>query len=164
MTLNMNNKAVLGEYFYTKYKAPIALHESIDDSRITLTESTPNGEAHINATIKAEAISGVWQHNKKTHGVHLEPLSTSYKNIINTIIVTRLDSGTRLLRLNFKSGVNQNIEIEPLTKFTSIIFEDFTFDGYPDMRILELEAGETALSYTSAMTPPVKTTLYLLPK
>lgn len=141
MTLSTTSGKVLGNYFYTKYNSPITLSGSLSDSKLLLLEENTNGAAHINAVIKEGTISGTWELNGKTHKVHSKALSKSYENIINKIDVSDKGNENKVLSITFIDGTSQNIEISTLEKSTLIIFEDFTFDGYPDMRILEIEAG-----------------------
>lgn len=141
MTLSTTSGKVLGDYFYTKYNSPITLSGSLSDSKLLLIEETTNGAAHINAVIKEGTISGTWELNGKSHKIHSKALSKSYENIIRTIDVSDEGNENKILSITFIDGTSQNIEISTLEKSTLIIFEDFTFDGYPDMRILELEAG-----------------------
>ncbi|MBU1331792.1 MAG: hypothetical protein KJ884_11990 [Gammaproteobacteria bacterium] len=141
MTLSTTNGKVLGNYFYTKYNSPITLSGSLSDSKLLLIEETTNGTAHINAAINEGTISGTWALNGKSHNIHSKALSKSYENIIKKIDVSDKGNENKTLSITFIDGTSQTIEISTLEKSTLIIFEDFTFDGYPDMRILEIEAG-----------------------
>lgn len=141
MTLSTTSGKVFGSYFYTKYNSPIALSGSISDSKLLLTEETINSDAHISAQIKEGSIDGVWELDGKSHKIYSKALSRSYKAIIKKIDVSDEGNGNKVLSITFIDDARQDIEISILEEATSIIFEDFTFDGYPDMRILEVEAG-----------------------
>lgn len=141
MTLSTTRDRVIGSYFYTRYKTPIALHGSTSGSKLLLIEKTINGEAYIDADIKEGTLRGTWELKGKIHKVHAQALSKSHEAIVKEINILEQDITSRALSIIFKNGTNQNIDIPTLEQSTLIIFEDFTFDGYPDMRILELEAG-----------------------
>lgn len=141
MTLNNKNGTVLGEYFYTRYKTPIALYGKITDSQLSLIERVANDDAYIEANTVEDTITGTWRHKEKTHKFHVKALSKSYKTIIKNLTITDQKNTGKTLNIIFKNDITQSIDIETLTQTTSIIFEDYTFDGYPDMRILEIEAG-----------------------
>lgn len=141
ITLSRTEDRILGSYFYTRYKTPIALHGSFSGSKLFLIEETNNGEAHIDAEIKGGTISGTWKLKERTHEIHAQPLSKPYETIIEKINISEQGSTSKTLSITFKNGTNQSLDISTLEKSTLIIFEDFTFNGYPDMRILELEAG-----------------------
>jgi hypothetical protein len=141
MTLSTTSGKVFGSYFYTKYNSPITLSGGLSDSKLLLTEETINGDAYINAQIKEGSINGTWKLNGKSHKIHSKALSKSYETIIKKINVSNKDNENKSLSITFVDGTNQNIDISTLEKSPLIIFEDFTFDGYPDMRILEIEAG-----------------------
>jgi hypothetical protein len=141
MTLSTASGKVFGNYFYTKYNSPITLSGSLSDSKLLLTEETINGNAYINAQIKEGSINGTWELNGKSHKIYSKALSKSYETIIKEIDVSDEGNENKILSITLIDGTSQNIEISTLEKSTSIIFEDFTFDGYPDMRILEVETG-----------------------
>jgi hypothetical protein len=141
MTLSTSNSKVLGSYFYVKYKTPITLSGSFSDSKLLLIEKTVHGDAHINAEIKEDTIDGIWELNGKHHKIHSKSLSKSYKSMIREINILNEDNENQTLSISFRNGTSQKIDISILEPSTLILFEDFTFDGYPDMRILELEAG-----------------------
>lgn len=141
MTLSAQKGNVSGDYFYSKYKVSIPLHGSISDSKLHLVEKTLNGDAYIDAEKKEGTIDGTWELNGKAHKIHAQALSKSYEDIIKGVDVTKQDDPNKTLNIIFKNGINQSIDISTLEDSTLIIFEDFTFDGYPDMRVLELEAG-----------------------
>ncbi|MCJ8170929.1 XAC2610-related protein [Atopomonas sediminilitoris] len=141
MTLSATSGKVFGSYFYTKYNSPITLRGSLSDSKLLLTEETINGDAHVSAQIKEGSIDGIWELNGKSYKIYSKALSRSYKDIIKKIDVSDEGNGNKILSITFIDDARQDIEISILEKSMSIIFEDFTFDGYPDMRILEIEAG-----------------------
>lgn len=141
MTLTNTSGKILGSYFYTKYKSPIALHGSILDSKLSLIENTTKGDAYIDAEIKEGTVTGTWQLKEKSHKIHAQALSKPYETIIKEVSLVEQDSTSKTLSIIFTNGKSQNIDVSILEQSTLIVFEDFTFDGYPDMRILELEAG-----------------------
>ncbi|WP_277373428.1 hypothetical protein [Pseudomonas sp. AA-38] len=140
MTLSTMNERVIGSYFYKKYKVPIPLSGHVLGSNLMLIEVTDKGDAHIEAELKDGVIEGEWTLNGKAHTIAYKALSKSYSTIINKIEVLYGDN-SRALLVTFINGVSQKINIPVIEERTLVIFEDFTFDGYPDMRVLELEAG-----------------------
>jgi hypothetical protein len=141
MTLSITNDSVFGSYFYKKYRSPIPLGGSVFGSKLMLTEVADNGGARIEAELKKDGIEGIWSLNEESHITKYKALSKSYLTIIDKIDVLRGDDENKILAITFVDGASQKIDLPLIEERTLIIFEDFTFDGYPDMRILELEAG-----------------------
>lgn len=141
LTLSFKGEEVVGDYFYEKYKVPIALHGKLSGSELLLIEKTIKGEAYIGAEKKGGFISGAWSLNGRVHEVYVQALSKSYRDIVNEVKVLKQEGLVRTLLISFKNGAEQNIDVSVLEDEVLVIFEDFTFDGYPDMRVLELEAG-----------------------
>ncbi|WP_313025334.1 XAC2610-related protein [Pseudomonas lopnurensis] len=147
MTLVNDGEKINGEYFYRKYKIPISLQGSIIDSTLSLTESTDRGKAYIKANISGNKIEGEWKNKNKSYEIHAQALSNSYKDLVTDIIIGGTETN-RELKVIFKNGIIQDLSFDSLTSRPLIIFEDFTFDGQPDMRILELEtSGNSSFSY-----------------
>lgn len=141
MTLSFASGKVIGSYSYRKYGVPIPLTGSVFGSKLLLVEKTESGDAHIDAELKEGSIEGVWKRSDKFHDVEYKALSKSYSAIIKKVDVLKSESENRIVSITFANGASQRLEVSVMEEKTLIIFEDFTFDGYPDMRILELEAG-----------------------
>lgn len=141
LTLSYQDDQVAGNYFYEKYKAPIALHGNTSGTSLLLIEETMNGDAYIDLENKGGVISGEWALGRKRYKVQAKALSRSYKDLIGEIKVVAQGGADKNLVISFAGGKRQNIRFSTLESSVLIVFEDFTFDGYPDLRILELEAG-----------------------
>lgn len=141
MTLSAKKDRVVGSYFYDRYKVPIALHGSVSGSRLLLIEETIAGNAYVELENSRGIISGAWVLGERKYKVQAKALSVSYQDLITEIEVVGIDSADKKLLINFIGGERQSIEFSTLEASVLIIFEDYTFDGFPDMRILEFEAG-----------------------
>ncbi|MCG6542028.1 hypothetical protein MCB86_18295 [Pseudomonas sp. KSR10] len=136
MSLEFIGSNVAGKYIYKKYKKPIDVTGGYNGKNINLAELHDGAvAANIHAIKKDAAFEGTWQ-DKKTYYFHVKSASKSYKDLIKSIAPSE-----RGITIYFKNGLNQEIDAGTLTDSLSITFEDFTFDGYPDVRILELEGG-----------------------
>jgi len=100
-----------------------------------------SGDAYIDLENKGGVISGEWALGRKRYKVQAKALSRSYKDLIGEIKVVAQGGADKNLVISFAGGKRQNIRFSTLESSVLIVFEDFTFDGYPDLRILELEAG-----------------------
>ncbi|WP_031311243.1 XAC2610-related protein [Stutzerimonas stutzeri] len=136
MSLEFIGSNVAGRYIYKKYKKPIDVTGEYKGRSLNLVELHDGvAVANIHAVKKDAAFEGVWQ-DKKTYPFHVRSTSKSYKDLIKTIAPSE-----KGMTIYFQNGLNQEIDAGTLTDSLSITFEDFTFDGYPDIRILELEGG-----------------------
>ena len=140
-TLSYKDGQVAGNYFYEKYKVPIALNGSMSGVGLRLIEKTMNGDAHIDLEKKRGVINGEWVLGQKKYKVQAKALSRSYKELIDEVRVEAQGGADNNLIIKFTGGQKQSIRFSTLEQSVLIIFEDFTFDGYPDLRILELEVG-----------------------
>ena len=141
MSLTTRDNIIFGDYFYEKYKTPIHLQGKIENSEFSLREKTASSYAHINAKEINGKLTGTWTNGKNTHKLYATPQSRPYKSLIKEVILLNSGESEKTIRIHFNDKKNQEIMATTLTQQTLLIFEDFTFDGHPDMRILELEAG-----------------------
>lgn len=139
MTLSSRGEVVVGDYFYEKYQVPISLHGRFSGSELFLIERAVKGDAYIRAERKRGIISGAWSLNGRVHEIYARALSRPYEDIVGEIKIEKQEGLSRTLFISFKKGAEQSIDISVLEDGLLVIFEDFTFDGYPDMRVLELE-------------------------
>lgn len=147
MVLIEKENDVSGRYMYEKYKIPISLNGKITPEKLSLLESNVSNIANLEASIHEETLKGTWQDTKHTYRFEVIARSRSYKKIIDRI---EIDSATqeKILNIELATGKKQKIKISTQTNPINIIFEDLNFDGFPDMRILEIEAGgNSAYSY-----------------
>ena len=136
MSLEFIGSNVAGGYVYKKYKKPIDVTGEYKGKKLNLAELHDGAvAANIHAIKKDAAFEGTWQ-DEKTYYFRVKPASKSYKDLIKSIAPS--ETG---ITIYFKNGLNQEIDADTLADSLSITFEDFTFDGYPDIRILELEGG-----------------------
>lgn len=138
IVLEQTNNSVRGNLRYINSDdSPIMLAGSLKKQNINLKALRDNSvTARIKAEIKDDGmIDGTWE-GEERHQIQIAPSSKSFNE---TIIDIGLN-GTSLIVMP-KNGPEQIIPISVLTDSVSVVFEDFTFDGYADMRILELEAG-----------------------
>jgi hypothetical protein len=138
MILEKINTNVRGQYKDLKNN-DTTIHVSGTSDKHTLNlKEIRNGvvTAKINAQKNHNGqFEGVWEGTNK-HQLRITPSSMSYKQLIE-----KISSNETSLIIKPKSGPDQIIPIEALADTLSVTFEDFTFDGYTDMRVLELEAG-----------------------
>ena len=136
MSLEFIGNNVAGKYIYKKYKKPIDVTGGYKGKILNLVELHDGvAVANIHAVKNDAALEGAWQ-DKKIYPFHVKSTSKSYKDLIKAIAPSE-----KGITIYFKNGLNQEINAGTLTDSLSITFEDFTFDGYPDIRILELEGG-----------------------
>ncbi len=140
MTLSETDGDIVGGYHYKKYGTTIPLRGSIEKNHITLIEKSALGEAKISAELDNQLIKGTWKGDRISHSIHASALSKSYRNFINGIDVSKNHPNTNIA-IKFIDGRTQNLEIETLTDTTSIVFEDYNFDGFPDLRVIESSTG-----------------------
>lgn len=137
MILENNNGEVHGKYIRENEGPAVAVTGAYNGNILELIEKRDStGTARINAQRKGSGkIEGTLK-DEKRYKFHATPSSKSYKETIDKIA-----SNEKSLIISLIKGADQIIPIDTLTDSLSITFEDFTFDGYADMRILELEAG-----------------------
>lgn len=138
MILETTNTEVRGQYIDIEANDTPTHVSGTSDKHTLSLEEIRNGvvTAKINAQKKDSGqFEGVWEGRNKRQ-FHITASSTSYKEQIE-----KISSNETSLIINPKSGPDQIIPINVLADTLSVIFEDFTFDGYTDMRVLELEAG-----------------------
>jgi len=140
MTLSETDGDIVGGYHYKKYGTAIPLRGSIENNHIILIEKSTLGEAKISAKLDNQLMKGTWKGDRISHSIHASALSKSYKNLINRIDISKNHPNTDIA-IKFIDGRTQNLEIETLTDTTSIVFEDYNFDGLPDLRVLETSTG-----------------------
>lgn len=141
MTLSVSGEKVLGSYSYKKYGVPIPLSGNVIGSKLLLVEKTAGGDARIDVELKEGDIDGVWMRNGKLLDVECKALSKPYSVMIKKIDVLKREGKCSVLAISFVEGISQELMVSVMDERFLIIFEDFTFDGYPDMRVLEFEAG-----------------------
>lgn len=140
MTLSENNGDIVGGYHYTKYGIAIPLRGSIKNNKVTLTEKTALGDAAITADINKISMQGIWKNGKNHHNFHASARSKSYTKLISHIDSSSINGRTNII-ITFADNRSQTFEVELLTDTLSIVFEDYNFDGFPDLRILESSIG-----------------------
>jgi len=143
MTLSETDGDIIGGYHYKKYGTSIPLRGSIENSHITLIEKSTLGEAKISAELDNQLMIGTWKGSGISHSIHASALSKSYTNLINGIDISKNHQNTNITII-FIDGRTQNLGVETLTDTTSIVFEDYNFDGFPDLRVLESSTGSNA--------------------
>jgi hypothetical protein len=154
MTLSETDGGIVGGYHYKKYGTAIPLQGSIVNSHITLIEKSTLGEAKISAELDNQLMIGTWKGNGVSHSIHASALSKSYTNLINGIDISKNHPNTNI-KIRFIDGRSQKLEVETLTDTTSIVFEDYNFDGFPDLRVLESSTGSNT-SYIAWTYEPSK--------
>jgi hypothetical protein len=128
MSLRVSNGVVSGRYIYDKYNTPILLSGEIKLGGVFLRE----GDAKKFSLLqKGESLNGVWSDGVSIYAVNLREEGESYKDIIECI-----SGSTEKLIIKFRSGMVQEIPISIAEDSLNLIFEDFNFDGFPDLRVL----------------------------
>jgi hypothetical protein len=137
MVLENINGGVHGKYIRMNDGTPITVTGAYNGNMLELIEKREStGTARINAQRKGTGkIEGTWE-DEKEYEFHATPSSKTYRETI-----AKIASNETSLIISPRNGPDQIIPIDTFTDSLSITFEDFTFDGYTDMRILELEAG-----------------------
>lgn len=159
MTLSESKGDIAGAYHYRRYGTAIPLRGSIENNRMTLTETTAVRETEITAEVDNQLIQGTWKRDRVSHEFHASAQSKSYKTLISEIESFKGSLSTDIL-IKFIDGRSQSFEIETLTDTTSIVFEDLNFDGFPDLRILESITGSNRTYVAWTYEPSKKTFEY----
>jgi len=155
MTLSETNGAIVGGYFYQKYGKTIPLQGSIKNNHIKLTEKTASSEALLTADINMQLLQGTWRSDRTSHSFDALALSKSYKDIISRIDVSDRDE-KKNITITFTDNKSQTFEAEISTDIVSIVFEDYNFDGFPDLKLLENSAGPNATYIAWTYNPSKK--------
>jgi len=146
MTLAREESKIFGSYFYEKYRTPILVSGNIETTQISISENIDGNKATISAKHEAMKYTGTWSNQKKTYAFSAKQLTRPYADLIKRISIFDNKENQSTLSIDYKNGKTQQLTIDIYAHPPSVIFEDFTFDGYPDLRVVELEAG-TNTSY-----------------
>ncbi|WP_141099370.1 XAC2610-related protein [Pseudomonas nitroreducens] len=123
----MSNEKVTGRYIYEKYNSPIMLSGNANKESIKLTE---DGGLFYLRKIRG-GMYGTWRNGKKTHEVKLKAASIPIREIVESV-----SGNSEKIVVKFYNGTSQEIAIEIAENLPRINFEDFNFDGFPDMEVL----------------------------
>lgn len=127
MTLTVSDGAVAGRYIYEKYNSPIMLSGSADKDGIELMEEG----GLFDLRKDRGGMYGVWSNGKKTYEVKLKAASVSVREVVESV-----SGDSEKIVVKFYNGASQEIPIEIAENLPRINFEDFNFDGFPDMEVL----------------------------
>ncbi|MBT8767228.1 XAC2610-related protein [Metapseudomonas boanensis] len=147
MKLTFIENQVKGRYIYNKYENPINLSGKYRTKKLELSEA--EGVSFI-LNENNGWFSGVWSDGTSSHKANLAPSSKPLRETIRSISVAADE-----VEIIFTEGMSQKISISSAEGLPKLEFEDFNFDGYPDMRILAV-SGIPNSSYINYEYDPIK--------